>query len=296
MKQEESNSMNDIVTFNRVSKNVDGFQLGPIDLKFKRGFVTALVGSNGAGKSTLLKILMNLVKQDKGTVTLLGQRVDDTEDWKTNVAYMPQTYPGSLPFTGKELKNLIARWYPNWDERWFQYMLEQFQIPFEKKFEKLSQGVQQKLKFALTLARNPQLLILDEPTSHVDIPAKKLMIDLLIDWLEQEDSRTILLATHQVEDIRKLADYIVIMDDGKSLGKYEKDELIEQYKRYWIEGNLPTATVPGEIERENGALVTKCSAQTEEFLQKRGITWSSSVSLELDEVISIKLMKDKEVV
>lgn len=285
--------MNHVARLNRVTKNIDGFQLGPIDLEFESGFVTALVGSNGAGKSTLLKILMNLVKQNDGSVTLFGQQVDgNSEDWKAKVAYMPQTYPGPLPFTGSELKKLTARWYPNWDEPLFQKMVEQFQIPLEKKFEKLSQGVQQKLKFALTLARNPQLLILDEPTSHVDIPAKKLMIDLLIDWLEQGE-RTILLATHQVEDIRKLADYIVIMDDGDNLGKHEKDELMSQYKRYWIEGNLPTATVPGEIERRNGVLVTKCPAQTEEFLQKRGITWSASATLELDEIISIMLANKK---
>ncbi len=284
--------MNHVASLNQVTKKIDSFELGPINLEIEAGLVTALVGSNGAGKSTLLKILMNLVKQDEGSVTLFEQRVDgDSEQWKTEVAYMPQTYPGSLPFTGQELKKLTAQWYPNWDEAFFQNIVEQFHVPLAKKFEKLSQGVQQKLKFALTLARNPQLLILDEPTSHVDIPAKKLMIDLLVDWLEQGESpRSIVLATHQVEDIRKLADYIVIMDDGGNLGKHEKDELMSRYKRYWIEGNLPTATVPGEIERNHGTIVTNAATKAEEFLQKRGITWSAAVSLELDEIISFMLL------
>ncbi len=286
--------MNSAAALKGVKKEIDDFRLGPIDLEIEAGFVTALVGRNGAGKSTLLKILMNLVKQNEGSVAFFGQTLDgESEDWKTKVAYMPQSYPGPLPFTGQELKKLTANWHPHWDEQWFQQMVEHFQIPLEKKFEKLSQGVQQKLKFALTVARNPQLLILDEPTSHVDIPSKKQMIDFLIDWLEQEDSRTILLATHQVEDIRKLADYLVILDDGGFLGKYDKDELTAQYKRYWIEGNLPTATVPGELERGKGVIATKCARQAEDFLRKRGITWSSAVPLELDEVISIKLMKKK---
>ena len=285
--------MDKVVTFHEVTKTIDGFQFGPLDLDIESGFVTAVVGSNGAGKSTLLKMIMNLVKQDRGTVTLFGEiRNDESEAWKTRVAYMPQTYPGMLPFTGNELKALVAKWYPKWDDELFQRIVTQLHIPLQKKFETLSQGVQQKLKFALTLARNPQLLILDEPTSHVDIPSKKLMIDFLIDWMDRDASRTILLATHQVEDIRKLADFIVVMDDGGKLGEYEKDDLIARYKRFWIEGNLPTTTIPGEIERGKRMLVTKCAEQTEQFLKQRGITVSSVVSLALAEIISIVLMNE----
>lgn len=283
--------MSDSATMKQVKKKIDDFELGPINLNIQSGFITALVGSNGAGKSTVLKMLMNLVKQDEGIIELFGEKVEgDSEVWKQKVAYLPQSFPGLIPFTGLELKKLTSEWYPKWDEHLFTKLVESFDVSLTKKFAKLSQGSQQKLKFALTLPRNPDLLILDEPTSHMDIPSKKLLIDFLIEWME-EGERTILLATHQVEDIRKLADYLVIMDEGHMLGSFEKEELIGQYRQYWINGTLPPVTAPGEIERQGNALITKCPSQAEKFLENRGITWSAVKSLELDEIISIMLTK-----
>ncbi|MFK4996675.1 ATP-binding cassette domain-containing protein [Bacillus sp. N9] len=103
--------------------------------------ITALAGNNGAGKSTLLKIMMNLVKQNDGKIELFGELVrKDEEDWQKKIAYLPQSMPGALPFTGKDLKRLVAHWYPEWDEALFKQMMDAFEVPLTKQYEKLSQG------------------------------------------------------------------------------------------------------------------------------------------------------------
>lgn len=274
-----------------VKKQMDEFQLGPIDLQIETGTITALAGNNGAGKSTILKIIMNLVKQDQGKIELFGEVIRKEEEaWQKRVGYLPQSMPGALPFTGKELKNLVSHWYPDWDEQLFKQMIDLFEVPLKKQYEKLSQGAKQKLNLALALPRNADLLILDEPTSHLDIPAKKVLQDLLIEWMDRGD-RTLLFASHQVEEIRKLADYIAVMKDGNLIGQFEKEELTEQYKRYWLTSRINDHSIPGEIERTGSTIVTNDPLVTEAFFQKKGIQWTASKSVELDEIITFMLGK-----
>lgn len=162
------------IEITNLEKQVDDFHLGPIDLNIEPETITALVGNNGSGKSTLLKIIMNLVKQTSGNVNIFGTPNNgNDESWKKMIAYQPQTTIGFDPFTGKALRDLISEWYPNWDETLFQEVVHEFELSLSKKYGRLSPGSQQKLAFALTIARNAPILILDEPTAHIDIPSKK---------------------------------------------------------------------------------------------------------------------------
>ncbi|MCM3112664.1 ABC transporter ATP-binding protein [Lederbergia lenta] len=283
--------MEQAIKISRIQKQIDEFQLGPIDLRIESGMITALAGNNGAGKSTLLKLILNLVKQNQGNIELFGQVIrKEEEDWQKRVAYLPQSMPGAVPFTGKELRNLVSHWYPNWDEQLFQRMIDLFEVPLKKQYEKLSQGAKQKLNLALALPRNAELLILDEPTSHLDIPAKKVLQDLLVEWMEHGD-KTILFASHQVEEIRKLADYIAIMKNGKLIGSFEKDELTEQYKRYWFPSPILENIIPGEVERKGGTIVTSKPIETEKFFRNKDMRWIDSKAVELDEILTFMLSK-----
>ncbi|MBE1554247.1 ATP-binding cassette domain-containing protein [Sporosarcina limicola] len=279
------------VTMSNVHKKVDEFQLESIDLKIEKGTISALIGKNGSGKSTLLKMVINLMKTDSGDIRLLGQFVlGDDESWKMHVAYLPQKPPMIVPFTGYEMKNLISQWYPTWDEPLFRKIVSLFGIDLSRKYSKLSPGAQQQLNLALVIARNAQVLILDEPTAHLDIPSKQILNDLLVEWMEKED-RTIILATHQVEEIRKLADYLVVLKDGRIFGQFEKEELIEMYKRYWFSQPLDFPAVPGEQERGEGSLTTNLPNEAEEYLRNENIDWTNVQTLELNEILAILLAK-----
>ncbi|SET50822.1 ABC-2 type transport system ATP-binding protein [Oceanobacillus limi] len=280
-----------IAEITHIKKQIDDFHLGPIDLRVEPGTITAIVGNNGSGKSTLLKLIMNLVNPDLGNVKLFGTLVyGEDESWKKHIAYQPQTVIGWDAFNGKTLKDFIASLYPDWDEDLFHNMVSTFQIPLNKKFNKLSQGMQQKLNLALTIPRNAPLLILDEPTSFMDIPSKKHLIDILVHWMDQGD-RSIIFSSHQMEDIKKLSDYLFVLHNGNMIGNYEKDALLEKYKSYWIQNTtpLPNHTIPGEISRTDQQLISNQADRTEAFLMDEGMQWTKRTSLDLEDIVSLLL-------
>lgn len=284
--------METLINITELQKQIDHFQLGPIHLEIESGTITALVGNNGSGKSTLLKLIMNLAKHDQGSIKVFGKSVNkEDESWKNNIAYQPQTMVGSDAYTGSSLKELVSNVYPNWDEALFAKVTTQLDIDLTKKYGKLSQGSQQKLNFALTIARNARLLILDEPTAHMDIPSKKILIDLLADWMEVE-GRAIIIASHQVEDIKKLSDYLFVLRNGKVIGNFEKEELTERYQRYWLNDHLPSGDIPGEVTREDHYLISNQPELTEGFFNEQHIKWESQTTLELDEIITLLLTKN----
>ncbi|MFB4168959.1 ATP-binding cassette domain-containing protein [Virgibacillus sp. JSM 102003] len=278
----------------KVQKKIDDFHLGPIDLQIEPGTITALVGNNGSGKSTLLKLLMNMAKPDMGNIRLFDKFVyGHNETWKSKVSYQPQLATGYNGYNGKDLKALISSLYPDWDEALFKKMADSFKLPLAKKYEKLSPGMQQKLNLALTIPRNTPLLILDEPTTFMDIPSKRALTDILADWMEQSE-RAIIIASHQVEDIKKLADYICVLQDGKMVGNFEKEVLKESYVRYWLPNSMPENAIPGEVERGIQTVISNQPEITESFLQENNMIWTDRTNLDLEKIISILLDESEE--
>ena len=281
--------MKDLASITGVKKTIDEFELGPIDLTIEPGTITALIGNNGSGKSTILKLMMHLAKADQGSIQIFDTSVGgQDESWKNHISYQPQTVVGWNAFTGKTLKNFIAPLYPDWDENLFNQMAEALNIPLNKRFVKLSQGVQQKLNLALTLPRNTPILLLDEPTASIDIPSKKIIIDLLTDWMDQGE-RAIVMTSHQSEDIMKLADYLSVLKNGKMVGTFEKETLKESHTRYWMKDELPAAAVPGEIAREQQMIISNDPEAAEKYFSENNLICMDTAKLDLDEIIAILL-------
>ncbi|MCK6207812.1 ABC transporter ATP-binding protein [Bacillus infantis] len=276
-----------------LEKNIDGFKLGPLDASFEPGTITALIGNNSSGKSTLLKLMMNLAKRDKGDILINGQSISEGESWKQTIAYQPQTLNGVSTLTGYELYSLVSRWYPSWDKQLFDEIVNLFSVPLDKPYGKLSKGVQQKLNLALTLPRDTEILLLDEPSASMDIPAKHLLMEVLAKWMERGD-KTMIIATHQAEDIRKLADYILFMKDGEITGHFEKDELALKFKKYWV-GQLPDSSIPGEVSRQGDRMViTSAALEAERYFKKAGISILEEEVPELEEALTIMLQQPKQ--
>ncbi|MEZ7170772.1 ATP-binding cassette domain-containing protein [Sporosarcina sp. OR05] len=277
-----------LIELKEVSKQIDDFRLGPISLAVEPGTITAFVGNNGSGKSTLLKLIMNLANLDGGEIRVNGKRVDGKdESWKKDITFQPQRSVGWDAYTGTDLKKLIAPLYTKWDEALFERMIALFNVPLGKRFDKLSPGMQQKLSLSLSLPRSTDILMLDEPTASLDIPSQKLVMDLLVDWMEKEN-RVIILTTHQPETLRKLADYLLLLQNGQVIGRYEKDLLFTGFRRYWLK-EMPTLPVPGELSRSGKQLISENPDATERYFMERESDIIDDKALELEEVISLLL-------
>ncbi|MGM7634619.1 ATP-binding cassette domain-containing protein [Bacillus sp. Hm123] len=228
-----------VIKFEQVCKQIGEFELGPVNVAIPAGSSVAIIGDNGAGKSTLLKMIMGLAKEDRGHIQLFEQnRVLGDNSWKERIAYQPQTTSGCSSLKGSEMKKLIAHFSSSFDEERFSHYVRELNIPLNKRFDKLSQGVQKKLILALTLAQPQDVMIFDEPMAAIDLMAQKLVIDEMVQLMDEDLERTILFTSHQLHDIRKFADYLLLIRQGEFLGMFEKDDLASKFTRFWLDQPL----------------------------------------------------------
>lgn len=280
-----------VISLEGVTKSYGDFTLGPLDLALEPGYVVAVVGPNGSGKSTLFRMLMGLSGPDAGKISLFGMRYPDDEvEIKRKIGYVPEVATGHDDMTARDLETFVSRWYPRWDSGIYEKLVERFEVPARKRFGKLSKGMKRRLSFALAVAREPDLLLLDEPTDGVDPFARSAMLEELSSYLEsgaEGEDRTVLFATHVMDEVRRLADYVVFVHDGVFLGLYEKDALQDVWRSLWVE-RVPESYLPGLVEVENGTpprLVTDSPRKTREALKERGIGVVRSGPVYLEEIL-----------
>ena len=211
-------------------KEYPGFRLGGLDLALPAGSIMGLVGENGAGKSTTIKLIMNAIKRDAGSLSVLG--VDNQSrafsDIKEDIgvvldeAYYPEVL--NAHNVGRVMANTYRRWEPDTYENY----LRQFALPQDKAFRDYSRGMKMKLAIAVALSHQAKLLILDEATSGLDPMVRDEILDIFNEYTRQED-RSILLSSHIVSDLEKICDYIAFLHKGQLLLCEEKDRLLEEY-------------------------------------------------------------------
>ncbi len=166
-------------------------------------------------------------------------------------------------------------------------MIKLFGVPLDKRFSKLSPGMQQKLSLSLALPRSTEILILDEPTASLDIPSKKLVMDLLVDWMEREDRVIILrLISRKIYGNWRITSYCC--KNGQVVGKYEKEMLITGFRRYWLK-EIPAWPVPGELSRSGNQLISENPDATEQYFIEHESEIIDDNALELEEIISLLL-------
>ena len=204
------------------------FDLGPIDLVIPAGYVTAIIGPNGSGKSSLFRLMLDLAKPDHGEIELLGEKVGAGDDQllKQKIGYVPeQAIDIEDHLRADQKMDFVRKWYPGWDMNRYQELLRRFEVDTSRKLGKMSKGMRRKFDLSLAMAHNPELLLLDEPSSGLDPIAWKTMIEVIHRYMER-GNRTVLMATHIVDEVKRLADYIVFIIQGKVVGMYEKDTLL----------------------------------------------------------------------
>ncbi len=219
----------DAIVINGLTKHYQDFTLDKISFRVPKGTIMGFVGENGAGKTTTIKAILDLIHIEEGEVTILGHPA----------AKLPKEVKASLSvvFDGSSLHDnlniastdlIMGSIYPNWDSKLFRQYVQRFELPEKKTIKTFSRGMKMKLSIAIALSHNSKLLILDEATSGLDPMVRDEILDIFLEFIQEED-HTILLSSHIISDIEKIADYVTFIHKGRIVFSESKDELIYQY-------------------------------------------------------------------
>lgn len=223
--------MENILELHQISKTFpkSNFTLDNLSFSIPYGSIMGFVGENGAGKTTTLGCILNTVAKDNGTVKLFGREMLDTDTdmrEKIGVVYDGDNFP--VYWTAKQLSKVMEGLYTQWDDALFQNYLEIFHISAGQKIKYYSKGMTMKLAIAAALSHHPQLLILDEATSGLDPVMRDEMLDVFLEFVQEED-HSILLSSHITSDLEKIADYITFIHNGKLIMTVSKNDLVYNY-------------------------------------------------------------------
>ena len=223
--------MNSALILKNVNKKYEksNFAIKDISFLIPEGSIVGFIGENGAGKSTTMNCILNVIRRDSGTIEIFGREMTDEDiDIRENigVVYDRNNFPEYL--TAKQLADILGRIYSKWDDFCFEQFLRRFGLPESQKIKSYSRGMSMKLAIAVALSHDSKLLILDEATSGLDPIMRDEILDVLLEFVKQEN-HSILLSSHITSDLEKIADYIVFIHNGEIILNKTKDELIYEY-------------------------------------------------------------------
>ena len=223
-----------------VEKTYPQFKLGDINLRIEKGYITGIIGRNGAGKTTLIKTILGMVKPDRGTVTVFGKSMNTAEvELKDKVGIILGNGYFYEGITLETTKNMLRRFYREWDEGAFQNYMQKFGLSGRSKVKELSTGMREKFNIAIALSHHADLLVMDEPASGLDPVAREELMDILSEYM-QDDEKTVLLSTHITSDLDRTADYIILVDNGQIVLDRPKDALLETHRL--VKGSIEQLT------------------------------------------------------
>jgi ABC-2 type transport system ATP-binding protein len=226
------------------------------DLEVPRGSIVGLLGRNAAGKSTALRCMAGVERPDAGTITVLGRDPKTfDEQLRQRVVYLPET---GVPFPGarvSELISLCAPLYPRWDFALQDRMLVQFGVAPDRKLKELSLGQQRAVGLMLAVCAQPEMLILDEPAANLDTVVRRELLEAVM-RLIGDGERTVVISSHMLGDVERVADRVAIMHAGQLLLQAPLDELKEQTRRLrfsFASAPPETLALPGLVSLRRGA-------------------------------------------
>lgn len=215
------------IEIKNLSKNYANFKLKDITFKVPEGSIVGIIGENGAGKTTIIKSILNIIKKDSGEITILeNEELNKSIKEQIGVVFGGSNFPEEL--NAKEINNSLKNIYKNWNEEKYYGLLYKLKIPLNQKIKNYSQGMKMKLSILVALSHDTKLLILDEATNGLDPIVREEILDILLDFI-QDEKHTVLMTSHITSDLEKIADYIILIKNGKKLIETSKDKLIYEY-------------------------------------------------------------------
>ena len=223
--------MDNILELHQVCKTFPrtNFTLDHVSFSIPYGSIMGFVGENGAGKTTTIGCVLNTVSKDSGTIKIFGKELADTDTElkeKIGVVYDGDNFPAY--WTAEQLSDVMQGLYANWDNDLFKKYLNDFRLLPNQKIKSYSRGMTMKLAVAAALSHHPQLLILDEATSGLDPIMRDDMLDVFLEFV-QDENHSILLSSHITSDLEKISDYITFIHNGKLIMAASKNDLVYNF-------------------------------------------------------------------
>jgi ABC-2 type transport system ATP-binding protein len=242
--------MSSVLRMNNITKRYrDQLALDHVSLEVPPGVVVALLGENGAGKTTALKILLGLVEADAGQADVL--KLDSRtqgDEIRRLVGYVPERPTLYEWMTIAEIGWFAAGFYRGGYLARYRELVREFELPEGRKIKELSKGMRAKVALALGMAHEPELLILDEPTSGLDPLVRREFLESMVDVAA--GGRTVLLSSHQIGEVERVADIVAILKNGKLLAVERLDDLKSQTRELTLtltNGAPYLSDVPGQV-------------------------------------------------
>lgn len=217
------------IEIQQLTKRNGEFEFRDLNVHVEHGYITGLIGPNGSGKTTLIRSILNLIRPDSGDIRIFGQSYREKEKeikQRIGFVYAEDLFYNHLSV--REMKNIIASFYPTWNEALFQRYLNEFRLPERRKIGALSQGMKTKFALAAALSHEPDLLIMDEPTAGLDPVFRREILSILSEYIST-GTRTVLFSTHISTDLERIADYMIYIRDGRLHFCGSKEQLLDMY-------------------------------------------------------------------
>ncbi|MBI3887180.1 MAG: ABC transporter ATP-binding protein [Opitutae bacterium] len=216
--------------------------LQELTLTVPEGSIYALLGPNGAGKTTTLKLLLNLLRPSRGTARVLGLASTALRpaDFR-RIGYVSEDQLLPEWMNVAQLLAYCRPFYPQWDDALAARLRKQFDLPSDRALKHLSRGMRMKAALLSTLAYRPELLVLDEPFGGLDPLTRDDFVHGLLELAGDDRPRTVLLSTHDLDDIERLADHVAFLAESKLLLAEPADALRGRFRQIELTGTAPAA-------------------------------------------------------
>jgi ABC-2 type transport system ATP-binding protein len=232
--------MNDILKVENLNKSYGDFSLTDVTFSLPEGCITGFIGINGAGKTTTLRTLLGLTKKNSGNIQFFGLEMEKNEKQikdRIGIVLDDGCFYDELSLA--EMKSIISSAYTAWSEQDFKRYMDMFSLDPKQKINTLSKGMKMKYALALALSHNAELLIMDEPTAGLDPLIRSQLLKVLTDYMEN-GGKGVFFSTHITSDLDKIADMLIMIDNGHIVFQEEKDTLLDTYRI--IKGDISSLT------------------------------------------------------
>ena len=225
--------------------------LDNVELEIPQGRIIGLLGKNGAGKSTFMRCILGFLKH-KGEIEILGKTIKrHQESVHEDIAFIPDVNSLDDRLTVKQTMDYVSAINKSWNHEKAKGLLANSDLKSNQKVGTLSKGMKTKLYLLITLSLDVKILLLDEPTLGLDIVFRKEFFNTILGEFYDE-AKTIIISTHQVEEVEQILQDIIFIDEGKIILQQDIEELKNEYSIFTVSSDQKE-----KLEQHNPKVINK---------------------------------------